>query len=76
MSMIMFRIIITMVSITRQTYCSQNLPPAFAEAASSRQVTSLACLCGRKKIAKGGEFLLFCEACPALGLLIVQDQGW
>jgi hypothetical protein len=35
-------------------YYSENLPPAFAEAASRRQVAPLACLCDRKKIAKEG----------------------
>jgi hypothetical protein len=36
---------------------TENLPPAFAEAASRRQVTPLACLCGREKIAKEGKIL-------------------
>jgi hypothetical protein len=41
-------------SIMRKTYASGNLPPAFAGAASRRQVAPLACLFGRKKIAKEG----------------------
>ena len=41
-------------SIIKETYGSGNLPPAFAGAASRRQVAPLACLCGRKKIAKEG----------------------
>ena len=46
-------------SIIKETYGSENLPPAFAPqgGASRRQVAPLACLCGRKKIAKKGEFL-------------------
>jgi len=33
-----------------------HLPPAFAEAASRRQVAPLACLYGREKIAKEGYY--------------------
>jgi hypothetical protein len=43
-----------MGSLIKKTYGSENLAPAFAEAASRRQVLPLACLCGREKIAKEG----------------------
>jgi hypothetical protein len=48
-------------SIIEQTYCSENLPPAFAEAASRRQVAPL-CPPGQRPYgpaAKEGEFLPF-----------------
>ena len=50
---------ITKESIIEQTYHSENLPPAFAEAASRRQVTPLL---------QRGEFLPFVKpARPAFG---------
>jgi hypothetical protein len=47
---------ITKESIIGKTYVSGNLPPAFVPqgGTSRRQVTPLACLYGREKIAKEG----------------------
>ena len=45
---------ITNGSIIEKTYSSENLPPAFAEAASHRQVTPLCLSKDRKRIPKRG----------------------
>jgi hypothetical protein len=47
---------VTKEPIIKKTYVSENLPSAFVPqgGASRRQVTPLACLRGRKKIAKEG----------------------
>jgi len=46
--------IFTRESMIKKTYDSENLPPAYAEAASRRRVAPLACLYGRDEIAKEG----------------------
>ena len=45
---------ITKESIIKKTYCSENLPPAFAEAASRRQVAPL-CPPGQRPSWAGGQ---------------------